>query len=1165
MHDDRDSGGSASAAAAAPGASKERARPTTDSPGGAMSFETLRTSEQQTLAARFVAAVGRKRSLFKAIEGAPAEVTEHELVGLALSGGGIRSATFSLGVLQALGAAEKLTSFDYLSTVSGGGYIGSWLNAWIARTSFIEVQTALSGRANPAAPPPLTAAPVEPPEVAWLRRYSNYLAPRAGLLTADALTLVATWSRNVFLNLVVVVAFLVALLLMPRLLLPLVEWGFTHTTAMGVAAALFGSVFLAFIAFNLWKQAQPVQPRDWWVSQAGVLTTVMLPATFATLFGVAWLFGVTSFDRATTLLAVTTVVVAITLVLGIGWLLMQVAARANLGAALVKTIVYALAMAFALGVGALLLALVRKWWNPEDGLARTVAAATFGPPAFLVGFGISGSIYVGLVGRAYYERSREWWSRMNAGFMTLGGAWLVLFALAFYIPAAIGWASDAASAWLTSAVLTGWVGSLLAALLAPKPRSLSKRAEDNVDKTLNIAASIFVAGFFVAVACLTTWATNRLADHTPSRPQPTQTISELGVNLKGEPGNIAAKVDWRYLETPPLHRYVAASMQDLELVRGAEFAGVPYFPLVAGATAALLLLFGWRVDVNKFSLHNMYKNRLIRCYLGASNPDRMERPFTGFDENDDLQLTRLADTPRNGGQSGPYHIINTSMNISQGKNLAWQERKAASFVLSPRYCGFALAQTQGDTTRRKGFSWQREPGYQPTIEYATNDSEEPGFKVGMAMATSGAAVSPNMGRATRPALAFVLTTFNARLGRWSPNPARSKWQETSPRFGLVCLLQELFGYSNEERSFVYLSDGGHFENLGLYELVRNECAVVVAVDAGADPDRRFGDLGEAVRKCRVDFGVEIDLPLDALRGHRDTGLAEEGFAVGTIRYERTNPHGKVGHLILIKPSLRQRKDEPADVLAYASRNPTFPQQTTTDQFFDEGQFESYRKLGLFVASRCLSAHGTLLPTRQLALAPAPPPTVQGPAVPAATATVWVRDFWRCLIASVLVGGLLIAFNRTHLAADDFSCMAEALRYSSGTTACQTLAANLLGLANQGDLRLSLWIDNLFVALYTLTFLLGGQAVVRTAFGPPASREAKTIIAVLSGMAVCGGLADYAENFQLLMLSSGWWSANSYVGVALATTWKFRFFVDNLLLLIGAAAMAAWYSRKRRSR
>jgi predicted acylesterase/phospholipase RssA len=121
MHDDRDSGGSASAAAAAPGASKERARPTTDSPGGAMSFETLRTSEQQTLAARFVAAVGRKRSLFKAIEGAPAEVTEHELVGLALSGGGIRSATFSLGVLQALGAAEKLTSFDYLSTVSGGG------------------------------------------------------------------------------------------------------------------------------------------------------------------------------------------------------------------------------------------------------------------------------------------------------------------------------------------------------------------------------------------------------------------------------------------------------------------------------------------------------------------------------------------------------------------------------------------------------------------------------------------------------------------------------------------------------------------------------------------------------------------------------------------------------------------------------------------------------------------------------------------------------------------------------------------------------------------------------------------------------------------------------------------------------------------------------------
>ena len=977
MHEDRKSSGPANAAATAWDIKSRSARPTINRPAGALPFEAVHATERQKLAERYVGAGTRKRSLFKVVEGAPAEVTEHELLGLALSGGGIRSATFSLGVLQALAAEGKLTSFDYLSTVSGGGYIGSWLSTWIARTSIDEVQTGLSGSPSIAASGAANAARVEPPEVAWLRRYSNYLAPRIGLFSADALTLIATWGRNVFLNLIVLVAFLVTLLLLPRLALTDIEWGFAHTTIVGTCAALLGAVFLLFIAFNLWKQAQPTHGYSWWVSKAGVFTTVMLPGMVATLAGVTWLFGVYRFDHDATLIALSVAVAAIVLILGAGWFWMQVKAHAILWFALGNTMIYTLAMAAALGVGVLLLGLTREWWASEAGLERAVATITFGPPVFLVGFGICGSVYVGLVGRTYYERAREWWSRMNAGFITLGCVWLVLFALAFYVPAATSWFYDKVSGWLTFAMVAGWVGSLLAALLTPKPHTLSKRAEDNVDKTLNIAASVFVIGFLIAIACSTTWFTTRLSGHVPSRPMPTQTISELGMTVRGEQGNIGAQVDWRRQETPSLHDYVATSIDDLKLVRSTEVVGVAYFPLATAVTFVLLLVFGWRVDVNKFSLHNMYKNRLIRCYLGASNADRMEQPFTGFDENDDLPLTRLAETPLNGGQVGPYHIINTALNISQGKNLAWQERKAASFVLSPRYCGFALAQTQGDTTRRAGVSWRRESGYRPTAEYAAGDREEPGFTVGMAMATSGAAISPNMGRATRPALAFVLTIFNARVGRWSPNPARSKWQKSSPRFGLICLLQELFGYSNEERSFVYLSDGGHFDNLGLYELVRNQCAVVVAVDAGADPGRRFGDLGEAVRKCRVDFGAEIELPLEALRGHRETGLAEEGFAVGTIRYDPANPRGKVGHLIFIKPTLRQRKDEPPDVLAYSSRNPTFPQQTTADQFFDESQFESYRKLGLFIARRCLAVHGALLPTRQLAPANPPGQAVNG--------------------------------------------------------------------------------------------------------------------------------------------------------------------------------------------
>ena len=152
------------------------------------------------------------------------------------------------------------------------------------------------------------------------------------------------------------------------------------------------------------------------------------------------------------------------------------------------------------------------------------------------------------------------------------------------------------------------------------------------------------------------------------------------------------------------------------------------------------------------------------------------------------------------------------------------------------------------------------------------------------------------------------------------------------------------------------SDGGHFDNTAIYELVRRRCTLIVCVDAGADPERKFDDLGGAIRKCRIDFGVEITLNLEQLRGVGDTPVAVAGFAVGSIDY---GPDHAPGHLVVIKPTLCVTRDEPADVLAYAALNADFPQQTTADQFFDESQFESYRRLGLHVGSRMLAATGGL--------------------------------------------------------------------------------------------------------------------------------------------------------------------------------------------------------------
>lgn len=232
----------------------------------------------------------------------------------------------------------------------------------------------------------------------------------------------------------------------------------------------------------------------------------------------------------------------------------------------------------------------------------------------------------------------------------------------------------------------------------------------------------------------------------------------------------------------------------------------------------------------------------------------------------------------------------------------------------------------------------------------------------LALATSGAAISPNMGRASMPVLAFLLTIFNVRLGRWTANPAEQNWKLPGPKIGWFSLLQELLGFCNERSQFIYLSDGGHFDNLGVYELIRRRCAVILAVDASADHKRDMDDLADTIRKCRVDLGVEIHFDnLHEFRGDADARY-EHGYIIGSVKYSATD----CGTIILIKPSLVQDYRESADVLNYALKNPTFPHQTTADQFFDESQFESFRQLGKCIGEDCLASGmlDQLIPTRE---------------------------------------------------------------------------------------------------------------------------------------------------------------------------------------------------------
>ena len=372
---------------------------------------------------------------------------------------------------------------------------------------------------------------------------------------------------------------------------------------------------------------------------------------------------------------------------------------------------------------------------------------------------------------------------------------------------------------------------------------------------------------------------------------------------------------------------------------------------------SLGFLLQWRLDINQFSMHNFYRNRLTRCYLGASNATRNPSPVTGFDENDSGDLCIHDFTTQH--YPGPIPIFCCAVNITTGEDLAWQERKAASFAFTPYYSGYAVDWTGMDN--KVQFN-----GFVPTRMLYPG-----GPTVATAMAASGAAFSPNWGYHTNPATAFLLTMFDARLGLWVPNPRRSDVagrEETeaavppaSPRFAVVPLTGELMGSVDDTSRYVYLTDGGHFDNSGLYELVRRRCYRIVICDAEQDGDYVFDAIGAAIRKCRIDFGVEIDLDLSGLVPNSKTDLSPGHVVKGFIRYPETMGDKPRGTVTYIKSSLAPKgtsrswfapvegavglANMTGDVQAYKRQHEDFPHDSTAEQWFTESQFESYRRLG----------------------------------------------------------------------------------------------------------------------------------------------------------------------------------------------------------------------------
>lgn len=327
---------------------------------------------------------------------------------------------------------------------------------------------------------------------------------------------------------------------------------------------------------------------------------------------------------------------------------------------------------------------------------------------------------------------------------------------------------------------------------------------------------------------------------------------------------------------------------------------------IYAVTASVLVGLWLAQRPNGNSLHRLYRDRLADAFLKDKSNDRE------FDATN-LKLSELNTT------LAPYHLINCALNIQGSAEANMRGRNAEFFCFSPRFTGSEMS------------------GYRTTAEFEGYDKA---LTLATAMATSGAAVSSNMGAASIGPMTPTLALLNLRLGYWLRNIVPG-W---APNW--MYLFAEIFSGLSPKHPWLYLTDGGHVDNTGIYELLRRRCSTIIAVDAEADPNMVFPSFVKMQRHARIDLGARIRLRwariAEATRDVRNGDAkpaAGPHCAIGEISYS----NGGKGTLIYVKASLTG--DENVYILDYARRNAAFPHETTGDQFFNEEQFEVYRALG----------------------------------------------------------------------------------------------------------------------------------------------------------------------------------------------------------------------------
>jgi hypothetical protein len=843
------------------------------------------------------------------------------LAGLALSGGGIRSATFNLGVIQALARYGLLSKFDYLSTVSGGGYIGGWLSALLHRKAAKQKKSgerevneqAVKDFQSRLKPHPDNSgidlnvgfSAVEHVAVRYLRSYSNYISPKLGM-SGDMLATVSICLRNFILIQLALVSLVASVLLAARIVA-------TLSTEIAGATWLLGAtvipiIIAVFIAGGLAAERGTRQEKPASASRA-VILCIIFPCIVA---GLLFSTAITTRSNALFLCeySVTFCVVfaAISYCIAWGFGVMAALVRGRIardnateapeGAVssseeCASWIVLIVAAAIA---GALLGLLVYATAHYVDSRSGGIAieiwhAVAFGPPLFLLGLLLVLTLHIGAASRAFSEHDREWLARLGGFGLMCAAVWAAVFAFLLYATPFVNWLAGGGLV----ALVTWAIGSGFGAWLGRSPATDGeKKISRWKELVTRIAPWLFVAGLAVIVAHGTHAALLELYTKDGYAPP--------------------IKSDFHF-----------ATVNALQVMRQISLLHTVY---AFFGVALLFVVVVARFDINLFSLHAMYCNRLTRAYLGASRSEhRKPNPFSGFDINDDLPFAMLK-------KQRPIPIINTAINMTGGDDLAWQTRRAASFAFTPAWAGFETRSSKGEKLG----------AYRPTEKYAG------GRPLGTLMAISGAAASPNMGYHTSAAVAALMTAFNLRLGRWCGNPAKDNdWMKESPWFSAKPIVAELSGSATAKAAWINLTDGGHFENLGVYELIRRRCRLIVVTDVGCDPDYHFEDLSNLLIKCWTDFGVNIRFnDIEGMRPKKDKRYCDAHAVIGRIEYHDDGPYGTI---IYLKSSMHG--DEWPDIRQYADTHKDFPHETTADQFFNENQFEAYRHLGYKVTAKMI--------------------------------------------------------------------------------------------------------------------------------------------------------------------------------------------------------------------